>query len=61
MLQWDASHEENGKNGNFDHLWKGPYKIVAFKVKSAYVFEEMEVGLVSRAPVNGRLLKHYFL
>ena len=61
MLQWDAPCEEKGKHGKFDHLWKGPYKIFAFRGKNAYVLEEMEGGLVSRASVNGRLLKHYFL
>ena len=30
VLQWDAPHEENGKHGKFDHLWKGPYKIASF-------------------------------
>ena len=58
VLQWDAPYEEKGKHGKFDHLWKGPYKIAAFKVKNAYILEDMEGGLVSRAPVNGRLLKH---
>ena len=36
-------------------------EIVAFKGKNAYVLDEMEGGLVFGAPVNGRLLKHYFL
>ena len=57
----DAPHEDNGKHSEFDHLWKGPYKIVSFRGKNAYVLDEMEGGLVSRAPVNGRLLKHDFL
>ena len=61
VLQWDAPHEEKGKHGKIDHLWKGPYKIVTFKGKNAYVLEEMEGGLVLGAPVDGRLLKHYFL
>ena len=61
VLQWDAPHEEKGKHRKDDHLWKGPYKIVAFRRKNGYILEEMEGGLVSRAPVNGRLLKHYFL
>ena len=61
VLQWDAPHEEKGKHGKFDHLWKGPYKIAAFRGKNAYILEEREGGLVSGAPVNGRLLKHYFL
>ena len=48
------------KHRKFDHLWKGPYKIVAFRGKNSYILEEMEGGLVLGPPVNGRLLKHYF-
>ena len=58
---WDAPHEEKGKHGNFDHLWKGPYKVSNFRGKNAYVLGEREGGLVSRDPINGRILKHYFL
>ena len=61
MLQWDAPHKEKGKNGKFDHLWKVMYNISTFRGNNAYVLEEMEGGLVSGTPVNGRLLKHYFL
>ena len=61
VLQWDAPHEEKGKPGKFDYLWKGPYEIASFKGKNAYILEKMEGGMVSGALVNGRLLKHYFL
>ena len=27
VLKWDARHEDKGKHGKFDHLWKGPYEI----------------------------------
>ena len=30
VLLWEAPHEEKGKHNKFDHLCKGPYKIVAF-------------------------------
>jgi len=26
VLKWDAVHEDKGKHGKFDHLWKGPCK-----------------------------------
>ena len=58
VLLWDAAHEEKGKNGKFDHLWKGPYNISAFRGNNSCILEEMEGGLVFGAPVNGRLLKH---
>ena len=61
VLQWDAPHEEKGKHGKFDHLWKGPYKITIFSGKNAYVLEEMEGGMVYGALVIGRILKHNFL
>ena len=61
VFPWDAPHEEKGKHGKFDHLWKGPYNISAFSEKNDYVLQEMEGGLVFGAPVNERLLKHYFL
>ena len=60
VLQWDGPHEEKGKHGKFDHLWNGPYKITSFKRKNAYILEQMEGSLVFVAPVNGRILKHYF-
>ena len=59
VLLWDAPHEDKEKHGKFDHLWKGPYKIVYLRGNNSYVLEEMEGGLVSRAPVNRRLLKHF--
>ena len=61
VLLWDAPHEEKGKHGKFDRLWKGPYKIVSFRGKNAYVLDEMEGGLVYGAPMNVRILKNYFL
>jgi len=61
VLKWDAFHEDKGKHGKFDHLWKGPYKVATFKGNNAYMLEELEGGFVSGAPVNGRFLKHYFL
>ena len=60
VLQWDAPHEEKGKHGKFDHLWKGSYKISEFRGNNAYVLEEMEGGLVYGAPVNDMLYKHFF-
>ena len=61
VLQWDAPHEEKGKHGKFDHLWKGPYNISSFRGENAYLLVDMEGSLVSGASINGRLLKHYFL
>ena len=61
VLLWDAPHEEKGKHDKFDNLWKGPYNISSFRGNNAYILEEMEGCLVSGAPANGRILKHYSL
>eukprot|EP00253_Pinus_taeda_P027664 PITA_27664 len=31
VLKWDARNEEKGKHGKFKNLWKGPFKIVAYR------------------------------
>ena len=31
VLKWDARNEDKGKHGKFDNLWKGPYKISAYR------------------------------
>lgn len=31
MLKWDARNEEKGKHGKFENLWKGPFKIAAYR------------------------------
>jgi len=61
VLKWDAVREDKGKHGKFDHLWKGPYKVAAFAGNNDYMLEEAEDGCVLGTPVNGRLLKHYFV
>jgi hypothetical protein len=30
VLKWDARNEDRGRHGKFDHLWMGPFKIVAY-------------------------------
>ncbi|MCY6524777.1 hypothetical protein, partial [Actinobacillus pleuropneumoniae] len=37
VLRWDARNEEKGKHGNFDNLWKGPYKILAYQGQNAFL------------------------
>eukprot|EP00253_Pinus_taeda_P003239 PITA_03239 len=31
VLRWDARHEDKGKHNKFEKLWKGPYKIAAYR------------------------------
>ena len=59
VLRWDARNEDKGKHGKFDNLWKGPYKISAYRGKNAFLLIEMDDQDCPGGPVNGRLLKHY--
>lgn len=31
VLKWDARNEDKGKHGKLENLWKGSFKIVAFR------------------------------
>lgn len=42
VLQWDAWNEDRGKHGKFDNLWKGPYKILAYKGHNSFLLKEMD-------------------
>ena len=59
VLKWDARHEDKGKHGKFDELWKGPYSISAFAGRNAFFLEDSEGNRVGVGPVNGRFLKYY--
>eukprot|EP00253_Pinus_taeda_P009402 PITA_09402 len=59
VLRWDARNEDKGKHGKFDNLWKGPYKIVAYRGLNAFLLKEMNGDECPGGSVNGRLLKRY--
>ena len=59
VLRWDARNEDKGKHGKFDNLWKGPYKIVAYRGLNAFLLKEMNGDECTGGSVNGRLLKRY--
>jgi len=61
VLKWDARKEEKGKHGKFEHLWKGPYKIAAYRGQNVFLLQEMNGEDYLGGPVNGRLLKRYYL
>jgi len=61
VLKLDAIDEDKGKDGKFNNLWRGPYKVAKFLGNNAYMLEEVEGGFVSGVPINGRFLKHYLL
>ena len=58
-MKWDARHEDKGKHGKFEHLWKGPYQILEDHGNNSYSLQEINGDPFSFGPVNGRILKHY--
>eukprot|EP00253_Pinus_taeda_P003166 PITA_03166 len=56
---WDARNEEKGKHGKFENLWKGPFKIAAYRGQNAFLLKEMNGEDCPGGPINGRLLKRY--
>jgi hypothetical protein len=52
-------NEDRGKHGKFDHLWLGPFKIVAYHGNSTYMLQELNGDRIGGGPMNGRFLKHY--
>jgi hypothetical protein len=61
VLRWDAINEDKGKHAKFDHLWLGPFKIMAYHGNNAYLIQESNGDIVEGGPVNGRFLKHYIV
>eukprot|EP00253_Pinus_taeda_P022508 PITA_22508 len=59
VLKWDARNEEKGKHGKFENLWKGPFKIAAYRGQNAFLLKEMNGEDSPGGPINGRLLKWY--
>eukprot|EP00253_Pinus_taeda_P004446 PITA_04446 len=60
VLRWDARNEDKGKHGKFDNLWKGPYKIAAYRGPNAFLLKEMNGDECLGGSVNRRLLKSYY-
>eukprot|EP00253_Pinus_taeda_P027004 PITA_27004 len=60
VLRWDARHEDKGKHGKFENLWKGPYKITAIRGQNAFLLKEMNGDEYPGGPINGPLLKRYY-
>ena len=59
VLKWDANNEEKVKHGKFENLWKGPFKIAAYRGQNAFLLKEMNVEDCRGGPINGQLLKRY--
>jgi hypothetical protein len=61
VLRWDARNEDKGKHKKFDSLWKGPFMIQAFRGNNTLFLNNPDGTDLPGGPVNGRMLKHYFL
>ena len=59
VLKWDARHEDKGKHGKFEQLWKGPYQISEDHGNNSYSLQGINGDPFSAGPINGRFLKHY--
>ena len=60
VLKWDARNEDKGKHGKFENMWKGPFKIAAYRGQNAFLLKEMNGDDCPGGPINGRLLKRYY-
>ena len=58
-LKWDAPHEHKGKHGKFDHMWVGPYIIVAHIGENVFILQHQDESLLEGGLVNGMFLEHY--
>jgi hypothetical protein len=58
VLKWDARKEDSGKNGKFDHIWYGPFRISSPEGNNSFLLENLDGEILSN-PVNARFLKHY--
>ena len=59
LLRWDTRQYDTWKNGKFDPLWYGPFRISEARSNNTFMLEDLH-GEPIQLPVNGKYLKHYF-
>lgn len=59
VLRCDARNEDKGKHDKFENLWKGPFKVAAYRGQNDFLLKEMNGDNYPGGPINGRLLKRY--
>jgi hypothetical protein len=59
VLKWDAPKQDKGKQGKFEALWIGPFKISEAFSNNTFKLQNMEDEEVFGGPVNGNFLKKY--
>jgi hypothetical protein len=58
VLKWDTRKEDAEKHGNFDHIWCGPFKVIASEGKNSLLLENLD-GKVLNTPINENYPKHF--
>jgi hypothetical protein len=61
VLKWDAPKKDKGKQGKFESLWVGPFKIYEVFSNNTYRLQDLEGEEVFNSPLNGLFLKKYFV
>ena len=61
VLKWDTIRKDKGKHGNFDSMWIGPFVIAQVQQNNTFKLKNMEGEEVFDSPVNGRIMKLYFI
>ena len=59
VLKWDAPHKDKGKHGKFDHMWVGPYIIMAHIGENSFILQYQDGSLLEGGLMHGRFLKDY--
>ena len=60
VLKWDAPRKDKCKQGKFEALWIGPFKISEVFSNNTFKLQNMEIEEVFGGLVNGHFLKKYF-
>jgi hypothetical protein len=60
VLKWDSPKQDKGKNGKFEALWIGPFKLSEVFSNNTYKLHNLEDFEVFGGLVNGNFLKKYF-
>ena len=51
VLKWDSRKEDLAKQGKFDHIWYGPFKVTTSEEKNSFLLENMDSKILN-APIN---------
>ena len=53
VLKWDAENEDKGNHDKFKNLWKGPYRITAYRGQNYFLLKETNEEDCPGGSVNG--------